>query len=62
MEGNCVESTLNFVFGGTDLVACCEQIMEMSEQPLSFLSSSPKYVSHRRLSCLILCLSSTVPL
>lgn len=29
-------------------------------EPLSVLSSSPKHVSHRRLSCLLLCLSSTV--
>ena len=39
-----------YVLGGTDLVACC----------FRFFSPSPKHVCHRRLSCLILCLSSTV--
>ena len=50
MEGNCVEGTLNFVLVGTDLVACC----------FRFFSPSPKHVTHRRLSCLILCSSSAV--
>ena len=39
-----------FCFGGTDLVACC----------FPFFSPSPKHVSHRRLSFLILCSSSAV--
>ena len=45
-----MEATLNFVLVGTDLVACC----------FRFFSPSPKHVTHRRLSCLILCSSSTV--
>ena len=45
-----MEGTLNFVLVGTDLVACC----------FRFFSPSPKHVTHRRLSCLILCSSSAV--